>query len=365
MRKIISYSEVCYFISLCLSCNLIEKNKFFLISYLKTSQINWKKVVKISSKHLVLPAIYYNLKKINAINLIPQDLANFLGHISELNSQRNEKIIAQLHRLNKILNENKIKPIFIKGSSKLILNIYENFGERMISDIDFVVSKTELKKTIHVLKLNGYYSDLNKYWFYYPFRHYPRLKNKSEICSVEVHTRLTKDRYDKEFGYKDLSKNMHRIKKFYVPSFSNMVSMSIISDQINDNSYSYKTISLRNAYDVLLLSKKKELEYSINSFDKLKLPIIFFLNVSKELFNIKDLNSSVFFKSDLNNDFFIFMILFKYEYLAKIYSKFLSFLLFFKTRFVNIIKGIFFKNYRIWYLKKLTSLDWYKEKLGF
>ena len=46
-------------------------------------------------------------------------------------------------------------------------------------------------------------------------------------------------------------------------SYANKLNLSIISNQINDSAFYYKTIALRNAYDVLLskTNAKRYCEY--------------------------------------------------------------------------------------------------------
>ena len=52
------------------------------------------------------------------------------------------------------------------------------------------------------------------------------------------------------------AQSVHALKGVNFLSYSNKLNLSIISNQINDNGFLFKTISLRNAYDVFLLSKK-------------------------------------------------------------------------------------------------------------
>ena len=55
------------------------------------------------------------------------------------------------------------------------------------------------------------------------------------------------------------------------------LSLSIIASQINDSGFNLKKISLRNAYDVFLLSKKVDTKKAISKFTKLKNPLNCFL----------------------------------------------------------------------------------------
>ena len=68
-------------------------------------------------------------------------------------------------------------------------------------------------------------------------------------------------------------------------SYANKLNLSIIANQINDSGFYYKTMALRNAYDVFLLSKKTNAKDAVNSLDKLTNPLQCFLAACYEVFN--------------------------------------------------------------------------------
>ena len=71
-------------------------------------------------------------------------------------------------------------------------------------------------------------------------------------------------------------------------SYANKLNLSIIANQINDNGFYYKTMALRNAYDVFLLSKKTNAKDAVNTLDKLTNPLNCFLAACYEVFNTVD-----------------------------------------------------------------------------
>ena len=64
-----------------------------------------------------------------------------MKNITEINRERNKLIIDQAKEINKLLLMHNIKPIFLKGMAALVEGIYNDIGERMISDIDLIVSE--------------------------------------------------------------------------------------------------------------------------------------------------------------------------------------------------------------------------------
>ena len=124
-----NYKKNLYFISKCLTISLEEKNRDEIENVLKTTDIDWDAVVKVSTGHYVFPALYCNLKRANFLHYLPQELVNYMQYITNLNRERNKKIITQARELNTLLLENKITPIFLKGTGNLLAGIYEDIAE--------------------------------------------------------------------------------------------------------------------------------------------------------------------------------------------------------------------------------------------
>ena len=60
-----NYKETLYFIAKCLTISLEEKNRDEIELMLKTTNIDWDAVVKVSTGHFVFPAMYCNLKRVD------------------------------------------------------------------------------------------------------------------------------------------------------------------------------------------------------------------------------------------------------------------------------------------------------------
>ena len=89
----------------------------------------------------------------------------------------------------------------------------------------------------------------------------------------------------KEFNYNVVKKDCQVISQASVLSYANKLNLTILSKQINDSGFYYKTIPLRNAYDVFLLSKKTSAKDAVNSLDTLNHPLNCFLASCHEVFN--------------------------------------------------------------------------------
>ena len=357
-----NYKETLYFIAKCLTISLEEKNRDEIEFMLKTTDVDWDAVVKVSTAHYVFPAIYCNFKRADFLQYIPQELVGFMEHITNINRERNKQILQQLQELNSVLLANNITPIFLKGTGNLLAGIYDDIAERMVGDIDFIFSKEDYSKAITVLSDFGY-SEVGKYKYYFPAqRHYRRLTKENYIAAIEIHKELLLVKYTNEFNYCFVEKDSQIVKGFTVLSYANKINLSIIANQINDNGFYYKTMALRNAYDVFILSKKTNAKAAVNTLNKLSHPLSCFLAACYEVFNKVDsleynkTTKTDSYLSDFNNQFINRRKTKRKHICIKI-----SLLI--KYNLNVFYKAILFKEYRLWLFNAITDKNWYKEKL--
>jgi hypothetical protein len=229
----------------------------------------------------------------------------------------------------------------------------------MVGDIDFIISKEEYSKAITVLVEFGYY---RKAPSVPTKKHYSRLIKKGSISAVEIHKEIIDDNYMNEFNYSFIEKDVQFIKGVTVLSYANKLNLSIIANQINDDGFYYKTIALRNAYDVFLLSKKTNAKNAMNALNKLRNPLNCFLAACYEVFNTIDsleynnTKKVACYLRDFNSQFTNPTQTIKQSKFNKIY-------LFIKKKLNIILFAIIYKEYRVWLFNLLTDKDWYKRKL--
>ena len=355
-----NYKETLFFISKCLTISLEVKNRDEIEKQLKSMSIDWDAVVKVSTAHYVFPAMYCNFKRADFLKYLPQELVSFMQHITNINRERNKQIIAQARELNSLLLANNIRPIFLKGTGNLLAGIYEDIAERMVGDIDLIFLKEDYLKAITLLREFGYDKEIHQEL---PHRHYPRIIRKDSIAGLEIHKDLLIKKYVNEFNYNFVVKDSQVINGTTVLSYANKLNLSIIADQINDSGFYYKRMALRNAYDVFLLSKKTSAKTAVNTLDKLNHPLNCFLAACFEVFDrVESLEYNNSKKAAS------YLIVFNYQFInkkrMKRRHKFVKAYLLLKNRLNIIYKSITHKIYRVWLFKKLTSLDFYKRRLG-
>jgi hypothetical protein len=358
----LNYKETLFFIAKCLTISLEEKNRDEIEIILKTTDIDWDAVVKVSTAHYVFSALYCNLKRLDFLQYLPQELVSYMKHITDINRERNKQIILQANELNNVLLTNNIIPIFLKGTGNLLAEIYEDIGERMVGDIDFIFSKEDYPKAITILRQFGY-SEVEKKEYYPPNeeKHYRRLQKENNIAAIEIHSELLGiKKYTSEFNYNFVEKDSQLINGINVLSYANKLNLSIIANQINDHGFYFKTIALRNAYDVFLLSKKTNAKEAVNSLNKLRHPLNCFLAACDEVFNKVET-----VEYNKNAKTALYLRNFNNQFTKPIRGQFKrnKIYLFIKRILYIIYKSFIYKEYRVFLFKSLTDKNWYKEKL--
>jgi len=349
----LNYKDALFFIAKSLTISLEEKNKAEIEIIFKTTDIDWDAVVKVSTAHYVFPALYCNLKRADFLQYLPQELVEYMKHITNLNRDRNTQILQQAQVLNSLLLANNIRPIFLKGTGNLLAGVYEDIAERMVGDIDFIFSKEDYLKAITVLTKNGY-SFIDKIHYMLAARHYPRLQKENNIAALEIHQELLVDKYQNEFNYSFVRQDSQIIKGVTVLSYTNKLNLSIIANQINDNGFYYKTIALRNAYDVFLLSKKTNAKAAVNTLDKLTNPLNCFLAACYEVFDRID--SLEYNKTKKTASYLgVFNSQLTNHKRTKMRHKVIRTYFFLNSKLNALYKSIISKEYRVWLFKIIKS----------
>jgi len=359
----LNYKETLFFIAKCLTISLENKNRQEIEKQLKSTSIDWDAVVKVSTSHYVFPAIYCNFKRADFLKYLPADLIEYMKHITDLNRDRNTQIIQQAKELNSLLLDKGVRPIFLKGTGNILAGIYDDIGERMVGDIDFLFSEKDLQSANEILKSDGYYTPENLLNHFPGHRHFRRLIKQKNIAAIEIHKELLIEKYANEFNYNFVEKDSQIINGAAVLSYANKLNLSIIANQINDQGFYYKTMALRNAYDVFLLSKKTNAKKAVNTLDTLSHHLNCFLAACYEIFNSVnslEYNNTKKTASYLN----VYNSQFSKSKKTKRRHKHIKRYLYIKSRLNYLYKSVVYKEYRVWLFNIVTHKNWCKKKFS-
>lgn len=316
------------------------------ISEHQISSINFEKLVKIASSHLILPSLYTKLKEKNYLQFIPNELNIFLKEIYSINHNRNKELLTETKEISELFKLNNISHVFLKGSS-LVGEVFEEIGERMVGDIDILVKEIDFESSINLLKSIGYNSKTDLYFFNQ--KHYPRLINKNKLFSVEIHKRALKENKYVNLVYEDIDQNKNA-NNVNCPNNYSQLEINIYNDQINDDGYIKESFNFKSIYDTFMISKKFNLKLNNikkNKYTENYLCYMYSLGVLTEKINNKHIYKKNFFRHNLKKksnlyyklDFFILLVVMN-----------------FNIRLKQLYNIFFNKKYRDYAIKKIIGL---------
>lgn len=250
------YKDVIHFICDCLILSIDSNRVEQIREQIKSQKVDWERVVEVSSNHLVLPALYAQLKQSELLQYLPQDLQVYMGHITSVNRKRNQQNLQEVEEINRLLNLNGIEPIYLKGTAHLLEGLYLDDAERMVGDIDLLVAPELMVKAAELLMKSGYepIGMYNSKHFEYT-KHYPRLVHKEKIFAVEIHKDVIRNISDRQLDFKRINTFKRRVNGYYLPSYADLILHNIMNTQLNDQGFLLMNINLRQKYDLLLLSQ--------------------------------------------------------------------------------------------------------------
>ena len=236
-----------------------EANEAELRTQLSHKNMDWEWFVKTSSHHGVLTSAYCRLKQKGLLDVMPEDLKDYLKKLTVINRNRNKTLLHQVQELSKLFNSHGIQHVFVKGCALLAAGYYKDYGERLIGDIDVLVEPNHLLKAEQVLKEVGYNS-LGETLFgkYKKHRHLPRLIHHNSLGAVEIHSKLLRKEVPKILNVKQILGNRKTINGVCVPTPKANLNILILNHQINDFGHVFKFINFKACYDSLVLEQLQE-----------------------------------------------------------------------------------------------------------
>jgi hypothetical protein len=278
--------ELYYFACQCLSLDDHPEFKEEISHLISIDQIDWEDFVQLCSNHLVLPAIYLKFRLHGLLRYLPEELTKFLEEIYDLNLTRNEHILKQLQEIISLFNEHEIHPTLLKGTANLLDDLYISTGERMIGDIDILVSEKDYLKAAQLLENNGYAHNNPNYFEVENMKHYPRLFKEGVSVDVEIHQRPVPTEYTKMYNTGMIDKEKKAIRKYsscFVPSDEHKVIHNFIHTQLSNKGHRYGIVPLRDLYDLYLLSKRTDIAQIVNHIEHKRIAVTYFLFAAKAL----------------------------------------------------------------------------------
>jgi len=153
---------------------------------------NWDHLASLSNEHGIAALTCHNLEKLGFLKLLPDKIVSALRNALMVSLGRNAFHAKTISEVLRILNEENIKTVFLKGLA-LELSVYGNSGLRQMTDVDILLERNNCLRARKILISHGYRSLPVKSVFHKLIildagKHLPSLIKNG--ASVEIHHEL-------------------------------------------------------------------------------------------------------------------------------------------------------------------------------
>lgn len=186
------------------SCVNMRQKDLRLLQDISCKELDWEYIVKTACYHKVLPLLYQNIKK-NLPHSAPDHVLDRLKSKVVHNGARNLFVVSRLFSMLKLLHDHGVQSLVFKGPV-LAENIFGNIGFRVFSDLDLLISRKDIRKTVQILKEKGFQQDIDL-----SLAQYEKLVKKGhhavlmkESVAFELHWELTGRYFSKEVELESL-----------------------------------------------------------------------------------------------------------------------------------------------------------------
>ena len=160
-----------------------------LLAVLSEKINNWEYFANLATMHGVSALAFDNLEKNGLIKFVPTETAGRLKAAMLKSIGRNVFLTEAITEVLRLLNENDIKTVLLKGMA-LEKSIYGNRGLRQMNDVDILIQREQCLKARNILIHNGFVSLPVKSVFHriildHIGKHLPSLLKNG--ASIEIH----------------------------------------------------------------------------------------------------------------------------------------------------------------------------------
>lgn len=359
-----TYSDALFFIGKCLTLGRYPERIESVRDTIRSGVVEWERIVWLSTSQLIFPAVHLQLKRAGLLEELPADLVEYMEEFTSVNRGRNQKIINQVSEITTVLKEQGLAPIFLKGTANLLDGLYEDMGERMMGDIDVLISENQIPLAIDVLKKDGYYLPAESDDDYYPGHlHFPPLVKDGMPAAIEVHRWAVRKPYNKVFCYDLIAGKKKKVTQFdgaFVMSEGHKIIHNMLVVQMNDKGYLRGQIYLRQMYDLLLLSKNGNPMKIADGFGRYFNRFNAYLAITTVLFGKPD---CLGYAHTRQARFFLWRarIDITYPRFSRLYNAVISLFFQFYNYLNQTFRSVFNKQIRMRLFRKLKNPDWYKK----
>lgn len=183
-----------------LDLSKIPKEVMFILELLKDDEgknyeafkdTDWDLFIDYAIHHRVYPLLYVKVKNLDKV-IIPSSVIQTLAQLYKKNTMRMLLLTAEMEQISKVLTENAIDIIFLKGPV-VAQDLYGDLSLRTSTDLDFLIPIEKLDETEKLLVEQGYKKTEEILSIFKEWRwrhHHVSYFHPEKQLKVEIHWRL-------------------------------------------------------------------------------------------------------------------------------------------------------------------------------
>lgn len=259
-----------YLIARTLALDIYPERAGEIVKNLPAKETHWQMLVKTGSDNMILPSFFLALRRHDLLKHLPADLQQYLQYVFELNKERNLNVIRQAGEVRDLLKSENIPCLFMKGTGNILDGLYSDTGERMVYDLDVLVPEDKMLIAAQLMEEKGYHTQKK----FNPralesTMHYPILLREDQVAGVEIHRMPVQYLYRKSFRAQDIFENAVESKHekgFLLMNYSHRIIHNFLHAQLMHSGHYNARVSLRDLYDLLLLSRQADVLETLSRF---------------------------------------------------------------------------------------------------
>lgn len=220
---------------------------------------SWPAAIHLADRYFVSTGLWDGLKTKGLLSMLGNDVQQYLYELHQLNRKRNEHLRNQALETIRTLNDIGVKPLILKGGGQLFRPIHLALGNRIIADLDILVPKGQVDSAFKIL-INRGYREAKVSYGNHEIHHMVPLVKPGEYASVELHRQALHARASGVLPTAAIWRSACPFEvggaRFYLPSFTHEVLISLLHSQIGDRHYVEPHFDLRGLYDLTALADR-------------------------------------------------------------------------------------------------------------
>ena len=335
-----------------------------IISLIESGGVDWNGVVYTGSNNYVLQALYLKFLQNGLLEYLPAELSGHLKNLYELNLERNKIILDHTARINDLLKSHNITPVYMKGLGNMLDGLYFSPGERMMLDIDILADPEHMEEAARLLIDDGFTSaqqyDPNRKE---AMKHFPELVKEGLPAFVDIHRMPVNIQYEDLFNYKTAIREIRPAignPGYMVMSDANKIRLNFIHSQLVHWGHHHARPSLRDLYDLLLLSERENAVKVLSAFSPYRRKATAYLCLLHRTFGLDNE-----LPTEIKRNGRTYLWRHKIAMGSPRTGRVIYGLLRAWRLYLGIpLRSLYDKNYRLYVKVRLRDPEWYKRNLG-